>query len=343
MASMLSTSFRRLAIASSHHGPLAGMAALRARECLVLAKAVHSSPSAPAEPLETRLTAALSEPIREGMRSNVHFRLTPQKHPLGIEKRDIQKEKREQEWVVDSVWTQDEVESIRVTHKPPTDLADKVAYYSARGAKFLFDCVAGFKTGVIDEHKYLNRIIFLETVAAVPGMVAGTVRHLRSLRIMKRDHGWIHTLLEEAENERMHLLTFLKLKRPGPMFRLFVLLAQGVMWNGFFFTYLVSPRSCHRFVGYVEEEAVNTYTTLLADIDAGKLPLFENLDAPAIGKSYWSLAPDAKFRDLILAVRADEANHREVSLDPCLFFTDYVAEGNLVGCASFSRPAKMEP
>ena len=33
---------------------------------------------------------------------------------------------------------------------------------------------------------------------------------------MERDYGWIHTLLEEAENERMHLLTFLTVFHPGP-------------------------------------------------------------------------------------------------------------------------------
>ena len=42
--------------------------------------------------------------------------------------------------------------------------------------------------------------------------------------------GWIHTLLEEAENERMHLMTFLELKKPGPLFRLAVLGAQGALW-----------------------------------------------------------------------------------------------------------------
>ena len=36
----------------------------------------------------------------------------------------------------------------------------------------------------------------------------------------------MHTLLEEAENERMHLLTFLALKQPGPLFRGLVLLGQ---------------------------------------------------------------------------------------------------------------------
>ena len=86
-------------------------------------------------------------------------------------------------------------------------------------------------------------------VAGVPGMVGGMLRHLRSLRDMKRDHGWIHTLLEEAENERMHLLTFLQLRQPGLFFRLFVLGAQGVFFNFYFVAYLLSPKFCHRFVG----------------------------------------------------------------------------------------------
>lgn len=60
--------------------------------------------------------------------------------------------------------------------------------------------------------KWLNRAIFLETIAAIPGMVGGMIRHMNSLRKLKRDHGWINHLLEEAENERMHLFFFLKEK-----------------------------------------------------------------------------------------------------------------------------------
>jgi hypothetical protein len=63
-------------------------------------------------------------------------------------------------------------------------------------------------------------------LAGVPGMVAGMLRHLRSLRLMRRDAGWINTLLAEAENERMHLLTFLELRKPGRLFRGAVLVAQ---------------------------------------------------------------------------------------------------------------------
>ena len=60
-----------------------------------------------------------------------------------------------------------------------------------------------------------------------PGMIGAMVRHLKSLRRMTRDHGWIHTLLEEAENERMHLLTALELRRPGPLFKIAVIGTQG--------------------------------------------------------------------------------------------------------------------
>ena len=76
----------------------------------------------------------------------------------------------------------------------------------------------------------------------VPGMVGGMLRHMKSLRSMRRDNGWIHTLLEEAENERMHLLTFLELRQPGRVFRGMVLIGQvpsvlllHLLGLGFFF------------------------------------------------------------------------------------------------------------
>lgn len=86
------------------------------------------------------------------------------------------------------------------------------------------------------------------------------LRHLRSLRLMRRDNGWINTLLEEAENERMHLLTFMEMRRPGLLFRASLVAAQGIMFNLLFISYLLSPKFCHSLVGYLEEEAVKTYT-----------------------------------------------------------------------------------
>ncbi len=113
------------------------------------------------------------------------------------------------------------------------------------------------------EKKWLNRCLFLETIAGVPGMVGGMTRHLKSLRSLKSDHGMIHHLLDEAENERTHLFIFLEMKRPSRLFKTMVAISQGIFWNFFFLAYIASPQFCHRFVGYLEEEAFHTYTVLL--------------------------------------------------------------------------------
>lgn len=138
-------------------------------------------------------------------------------------------------------------------------------------------------------------------------------RHLTSLRSMKRDQGWIHTLLEEAENERMHLLTFLQMREPGALFRGTVIAGQAVFFNLYFVSYVIAPRVCHRWVGFIEEEAVKTYTRCIEDLDSGLLPEWETMEAPKIAKKYWLLGESATMRDLLLAVRADEACHRYVN------------------------------
>lgn len=68
-----------------------------------------------------------------------------------------------------------------------------------------------------------------------------------------------------------------------------------------FITYLISPKTCHRFVGYLEEEAVLTYTREIADLDAGRLPKWETLTAPDIAVKYWKMPEDQRtMRDLLL-------------------------------------------
>eukprot|EP00397_Hematodinium_sp_SG-2012_P042001 GEMP01046375.1.p1 GENE.GEMP01046375.1~~GEMP01046375.1.p1 ORF type:complete len:219 (+),score=42.70 GEMP01046375.1:467-1123(+) len=196
-------------------------------------------------------------------------------------------------------------------------MLDKVAYGSVFVLRRSFDILSGFsygKTmGTLDEKAVLKRIIFLETVAGVPPMMAGMVRHLQSLRLMKRDGGWIHTLLEEAENERMHLMIAMSLRSPGPFFRLSVILTQFGFCSVYFLLYLISPRFCHRFVGYLEEEAVKTYTIILDLMKEGKLPMFDGLKAPKVGIQYFHLAEDAKIADVLECMRADEAHHRDVN------------------------------
>jgi len=189
-----------------------------------------------------------------------------------------------------------------MNHREPSDLADRFALGVTRLLRFFADTFFA--------KRYGHRAIVLETVAAVPGMVGAMATHLQCLRRFVDDDGWIRTLMEEAENERMHLMTFIELARPTTLERLLILVAQWVFYIGFFLLYLVSRRTAHRLVGYFEEEAVLSYTLYLAEIDAGRVP---NVAAPAVARRYWKLADDATLRDVVLVVRADEAHHRDVN------------------------------
>jgi len=212
------------------------------------------------------------------------------------------------------IWEGEYVNKVEVDkHHPPADFVDKSALYTIKTLRFNFDWMSGYSFGKLTSNKALTRIIFLESVAAIPGSIGGTLRHLASLRRMQRDNGWIHTLLEEAENERLHLLTAIQLKKPGPVMKTLVFLTQGVFFNFFWVAYLISPRFCHRLVGYLEEEAVHTYTRILADIDNGNIGEWANEPAPEIAKKYWHLNENATMRDVIAVIRADEAHHRQVN------------------------------
>ncbi|RKP19820.1 AOX-domain-containing protein [Rozella allomycis CSF55] len=187
-------------------------------------------------------------------------------------------------------------------HRVPHIPSDYIAFKTVRFMRFFAD--------LFFQKHYIHRAIVLETVAAVPGMVAGMVRHLTSLRKMKHDGGWIHHLLHEAENERMHLMTWMKITQPSRFERFLVLITQGVFFNLYLILYVFFPKTAHRVVGYLEEEAIVSYTKFLEEIDRGKI---ENVKAPKMAIDYWNLDKNATLRDVVLAVRADEAAHRDVN------------------------------
>ncbi|XP_058086293.1 ubiquinol oxidase, mitochondrial-like [Magnolia sinica] len=187
-------------------------------------------------------------------------------------------------------------------HHVPKTFLDKFAY---RTVKLL-----RIPTDIFFQRRYGCRAMMLETVAAVPGMVGGMLLHLKSLRKFQQSGGWIKALLEEAENERMHLMTMVEIVQPRWYERLLVLTVQGVFFNAFFVLYLLSPKLAHRIVGYLEEEAIHSYTEFLKDIDSGAI---ENIPAPAIAIDYWRLPKDATLKDVVIVIRADEAHHRDVN------------------------------
>ncbi|KID99426.1 Alternative oxidase, partial [Metarhizium majus ARSEF 297] len=238
-------------------------------------------------------------------------------------------------------YTLEEMMAVEPAHREPRNFSDWAAWKIVRFARFWMDKATGMgrdqqvdkknpTTSVVAEKplteaQWLVRFVFLESIAGVPGMVGGMLRHLSSLRRMKRDNGWIETLLEESYNERMHLLTFMKICEPGWFMKLMIIGAQGVFFNALFITYLLHPRIVHRFVGYLEEEAVHTYTRAIREIEDGHLPKwadarFQIPDIAVQGAlfshivQYWNMPEGNRtMKDLILYIRADEAGHRGVN------------------------------
>ena len=187
--------------------------------------------------------------------------------------------------------------------KAPVNFSDRVAYKITMFLRWIADTF--FKK------RYGHRAVVLETVAGVPGMVAGMWNHLRSLRKMKPDdRGWIKTLLAEAENERMHLMIFIRIAKPNWLERWAIITAQFIFWHFYMFLYIFFPQCAHRMVGYFEEQACISYTEYLKEIDEGRT---ENIKAPKIAIDYYKLPKDATLRDVVIAVRKDEEGHRDVN------------------------------
>jgi ubiquinol oxidase len=187
-------------------------------------------------------------------------------------------------------------------HKTPEGFSDRIALGIVKFMRVFADAFFS--------KRYGHRAVVLETVAAVPGMVGGLLQHLKALRHIREDQGWIRELLDEAENERMHLMTFIHIAQPSLLERGIIMFGQAIFFNAYFFLYLFAPKTAHRVVGYLEEEAVVSYTGYLEQVDSGKV---DNVPAPQIARDYWKLAPDARLRDVIIAVRADEAKHRDMN------------------------------
>jgi len=159
--------------------------------------------------------------------------------------------------------------------------------------------------------RYGHRAVVLETIAGVPGMVAGMLIHLRSLRSMKTGYGaQIREMLAEAENERMHLMFFIEIAKPNLFERILVISAQGIFMTFYTFMYIFFPRTSHRMIGYFEDEAVKSYTEYLELVESGKVL---NIKAPQISIDYYKLPKDARLSDLIISVRNDEMHHSEVN------------------------------
>ncbi len=183
-----------------------------------------------------------------------------------------------------------------------SNMCDRVAY---RGVKII--------RGLADlffRERYGHRAVILESIAAVPGMVGGLLLHFKMIRHVRDDQGWIREMLDQAENERMHLMTFLEIAKPSIFDRILIVIAQLGFSVLYFFGYLLFPHTAHRFIAYLEDEAVTSYTHYLEEIDSGR---HENGPAPQVAIDYWNMTEGSTLRDVVLLVREDEARHRDVN------------------------------
>lgn len=159
--------------------------------------------------------------------------------------------------------------------------------------------------------RYGHRAVVLETIAGVPGMVAGMLIHLKSLRQHKRGYGpQIRELLAEAENERMHLMFFIEIAKPNWFEKLLIMVAQFIFWHFYLVFYILTPSTAHKMIAYFEEEAVRSYTEYLELITAGKI---ENTPAPQLAIDYYDMSNEATLWDMVWHVRNDEEKHSKVN------------------------------
>jgi len=168
-----------------------------------------------------------------------HFRMSNKVHPLIInslkseylahERENSNKMGRQQ----NKIWNKSELDAALLTHNDkhqPVTLSDKlmhgIMYY---GLYHPFNFLTGYTNKDPAPQSLVWRLIVLESFAGVPGFTAAAFRHFRSLRVLQRDYGWIHTLLEEAENERMHLLVCLRMFEASSATRIMCIGAQLAM------------------------------------------------------------------------------------------------------------------
>jgi hypothetical protein len=260
----------------------------------------------------------------DNVQTSVHFKKTATPHPFMMQKytsaetTDATNDALMKPTTQNHIWSEAELAEAMGTlyHHKPTTIGDHIVRSLMYGLYHTFNFVTGYKAENPSVHAIEWRLIVLESVAGVPGFLAAAVRHFRSLRSLERDHGWIATLLEEAENERMHLLICLNTFNANLPTRAMVIAAQMLMVPGLLITYLIKPSAVHRFVGYLEETACKTYVNVIKHVEIPGTQLnakWANMAAPAIAIKYYKLPADAKWVDTLKCMMADEAHHRDVN------------------------------
>jgi len=186
-------------------------------------------------------------------------------------------------------------------------MKQRISNMVARSLTVFFKSIAN----LFFQQRYGHRAVVLETIAAVPGMVAAFFCHLETLRNGRFETTpEMNDMLHEAENERMHLMIILQVVKPSMIERMLIVSAQVIFTIGYSFLYLLSRSTSHRMIEFFEQEAVQSYTNYIALVDNGTI---ENVPAPLIGLEYYGLPETSSFRDVLEKIKEDEFNHYQAN------------------------------
>jgi ubiquinol oxidase len=189
--------------------------------------------------------------------------------------------------------------------RKPQEVSDRVAMLMALALDHFADAVFG--------KRYGHRAVVLETIAALPGFIAGFLVHLRCLRMIRGDYSWVYTTIHEAENEYAHLLIFKEVVGKARWWEALMMKAGQVGFGlGYALMYLLSPKVSHRFTGYLEMYAIDSYTTYLDLLSSGEVP---NPPAPRAAREYYGsrLPENATLKDVVMVIRDDECHHYDTN------------------------------
>jgi len=217
------------------------------------------------------------------------------------------------------LWTEEELKKRYETchqHEEPKNIMDSLTYGFLRVLYTSFNTITFFDKNDPTASSLRTRIILLESIAGVPPFIMAGYRYFRSLRNCDYDGGRIYTHLEEAENERMHLITAMQIFGAGRALKAAVYVLQIITTPVCWFFCLLNPRFLNRFVGYLEELACETYSTVLKAVNDPTKKLYHewhDLKAPPVAIEYWDLPEGATWPDTIRRIYADETVHRDVN------------------------------
>lgn len=103
-------------------------------------------------------------------------------------------------------------------------------------------------------------------------------------------------------------MTFIHIAQHNVIERFIIIITQFLFIIFYILLYIFSPYTAHRTVGYLEEEAVISYSQYLKEVEEGRIP---NINTPSIAQSYWGLENNSTLTDLIQVIRQDECRHRD--------------------------------